>query len=326
MLEIKNVSFGYNDNPVLKNISFKAAKGKHISIMGESGCGKSTLLKIIYGLLHIDEGEIFYNKKKLLGPNFNLVPGEDFMKYQAQDFDLMSFITVEENVGKYLSNFYRTEKKNRTLELLELVGMTDYAHIKPKHLSGGQQQRVALARALAKEPEVILLDEPFSSIDNFKKYKYRRDLFSYFKKENITCIVATHDMEDSLAFADEIIVLKRGLIIDRGTPRKLYKKPANKYVAALFDEANEIPACLFIPYENKFKTVIVYAHELKTVSNSALEVQVSKTYFKGSRYLHESFYSNGIIYFENKEEIKPGKKVFLNTNKTLLHKRLGITN
>src|SRR5690606_5062310 len=148
------------------------------SVMGESGCGKSTLLKVIYGLLQADQGEIFYNNKKLLGPDFHLIPGEDFMKYLAQDFDLMPFITAEENVGKYLSNFYKSEKKKRTKELLELVGMSAYLYVKPLIMSCGQLHRIALAKVLAKEPEIILLDEPFSSIDNLKKNHLRRNLFA----------------------------------------------------------------------------------------------------------------------------------------------------
>src|SRR5690606_28876052 len=154
MLEVKNISFSYDILPVLRELSFSVPRGQHLSVMGESGCGKSTLLKIIYGLLQVEQGEIFYNNKKLLGPDFHLIPGEEFMKYQAQDFDLMPFTTVEENVGKHLSNFYKDEKKKRVKELLELVGMSAYAYVKPLNLSGGQQQRIALAKVLAKEPEI----------------------------------------------------------------------------------------------------------------------------------------------------------------------------
>src|SRR5690606_9221143 len=142
MLEVKNISFSYDTLPVLRELSFSVPRGQHLSVIGESGCGKSTLLKVIYGLLQADPGEIFYNNEKLLGPDFHLIPGEAFMKYQAQDSDLMPFTTVEENVGKYLSNFNKPEKKKRTKELLELVGMSAYAYVKTLNLSGGQQQRI----------------------------------------------------------------------------------------------------------------------------------------------------------------------------------------
>jgi ABC-type multidrug transport system ATPase subunit len=134
MLQVKNISFTYIDNPVIQNLSFEIAKGQNVALIGESGCGKSTLLKLLYGLYNLDHGEIFYNGKPILGPKYNLIPGEDYIKYLAQDFDLMPYITVEENVGKYLSNIYKAEKKARVQELLEMVEMTDFAKEKAKYL------------------------------------------------------------------------------------------------------------------------------------------------------------------------------------------------
>ena len=113
MLEVKKVSFEYEEAPILKNINFDLDKGEHLSIIGESGSGKSTLLKIIYGLYDLKKGKLFWDKKPMLGPNYNIVPGEPFIKYVAQDYDLMPFITVEENIGKFLSNFYPRKKKKR---------------------------------------------------------------------------------------------------------------------------------------------------------------------------------------------------------------------
>ena len=322
MLEVKNISFSYDILPVLSELSFSVPRGQHLSVMGESGCGKSTLLKIIYGLLQVSQGEIFYNNEKLLGPDFHLIPGEDFMKYQAQDSDLMPFTTVEENVGKYLSNFYKDEKKKRTKELLELVGMSAYAYVKTLNLSGGQQQRIALAKVLAKEPEIILLDEPFSSIDNFKKNHLRRNLFAYFKEKNITCIVATHDIDDALAYADEILVLKKGEIVSRGTPENLYRKPPDIYVASLFGEVSELPVHLLIPFEDKEKTVVVYPHEIYITKKSALKVVIKKSYYKGHTFLHEAYYGDEVVFFENPLEIEVNKSVFLVVDKKLLEKRI----
>jgi ABC-type nitrate/sulfonate/bicarbonate transport system ATPase subunit len=140
MLVVKNISFTYIENPVIENISFKITKGQNVAVIGESGCGKSTLLKLLYGLYNLDNGEIFYNDNPILGPKFNLIPGEEYIKYLAQDFDLMPYITVEENVGKFLSNIYKAEKKARVQELLAMVEMTEFAKVKAKYLSGGQQQ------------------------------------------------------------------------------------------------------------------------------------------------------------------------------------------
>lgn len=322
MLEVKNISFSYDILPVLRELSFSVPRGQHLSVMGESGCGKSTLLKVIYGLLQADPGEIFYNNEKLLGPDFHLIPGEAFMKYQAQDSDLMPFTTVEENVGKYLSNFYKDEKKKRTMELLELVGMSAYAYVKSSNLSGGQQQRIALARVLAKEPEIVLLDEPFSSIDNFKKNHLRRNLFAYFKEKNITCIVATHDIDDTLPYADEILVLKKGEIVGRGAPESLYSNPPDMYVASLFGEVSELPVHLLIPFKDKNKTVLIYPHEIFITKKSALKAVVKKSYYKGHAFLHEAYYHDEVVFFENPVEIEANKSVFLSVNKKLLEKRI----
>ena len=136
MLIVIDLSFSYNDTFILKSISFNLTTGKNLALIGESGCGKSTLLKLIYGLYDLDEGQIFWNDNEVLGPKYHLIPGMPFMKYLAQDFDLMPFITVAENVGKHLSNFYTEAKKARIAELLEIVEMTDYADVKAKFLSG----------------------------------------------------------------------------------------------------------------------------------------------------------------------------------------------
>ena len=303
MLTVRDISFSYNDTPNLNSISFSLTKGKNLALIGESGCGKSTLLKLIYGLYDLDEGQIFWNDIEVLGPKFHLIPGMPFMKYLAQDFDLMPFITVAENVGKHLSNFYPEAKKARIAELLEIVEMTDYANVKAKFLSGGQMQRVALARVLALEPEVLLLDEPFSHIDNFRKNSLRRKLFGYLKEQQITCVVATHDSTDVLSFADEVAVIKDGKIIESGIPKFIYDNPRDKYVASLFGDVNEIE----INGELKF----VYPHQLKVVLNSDLKVEIVNFYFRGSHYLMEAKYGNRILFFENDTILEKGEVVCL---------------
>ncbi len=303
MLTVQNVSFSYTNKPNLQSISFSLTKGKNLAIIGESGCGKSTLLKAIYGLYDLNEGQIFWNTTEVLGPKFHLIPGMPFMKYLAQDFDLMPFITVAENVGKYLSNFFPEEKQARIAELLEIVEMTEYANVKAKLLSGGQMQRVALARVLALEPEVLLLDEPFSHIDNFRKNSLRRKLFAYLKNRDITCIVATHDSTDVLAFADEVAIMKEGRIIESGIPKNIYNCPKNKYVASLFGDVNEII------FQNE--THLVYPHQLKVVTNSDLMVEIITSYFRGSHYLIEAKYGNQTLFFENELIIETAEVVFL---------------
>lgn len=303
MLSVQNLSFSYLENKTLNDISFSLEKGKVLSIIGESGCGKSTLLKLIYGLYDLDEGSVFWGENEILGPKFNLIPGMEFIKYLAQDFDLMPFITVAENVGKYLSNFYPEEKKARIKELLEIVEMSDYANVKAKFLSGGQMQRVAIARVLALEPEMLLLDEPFSHIDNFRKNTLRRKLFAYLKEKNITTLVATHDSMDVLSFADEVIVMKNGQIVESGQPNYIYNNPKDFYVASLFGDVNQI--------QIDGKIILLFPHQLKVVDSSDLKVIVRNNFFKGSHYLVESDFDNQVVFFENEKEIPLGSIVFL---------------
>ena len=279
MLSVQNITFSYDEIPNLHAISLQLSKGKNLAIIGESGCGKSTLLKLIYGLYDLDEGQIFWNDIEVLGPKYHLIPGMPFMKYLAQDFDLMPYITVEENVGKFLSNIYRDKKKARVQELLEMVEMTEFAKVKAQYLSGGQQQRVALARVLALEPQILLLDEPFSQIDAFRKNALRRNVFQYLKEKKITCIIATHDSTDALSFSDETIVMQHGKIIATDSPQNLYNTPQNKYIASLFGEVNEL--------ELNGKVHLVYPHQLKLDPNGSLKGIVKQSYFKGSYYLVE---------------------------------------
>jgi ABC-type Fe3+/spermidine/putrescine transport system ATPase subunit len=301
MLELKNISFTYIDQPVIKELSAVVYQGQNVSVIGESGCGKSTLLKLIYGLYDLDSGGISYNGNPILGPKYNLIPGEDYIKYLAQDFDLMPYITVEENVGKYLSNVYRDKKKARVHELLEMVEMTEYAKVKAKYLSGGQQQRVALARVLALEPEILLLDEPFSQIDSFRKNALRRNVFQYLKEKKITCIIATHDSTDALSFSDQTIVMQSGKIIANDSPQNLYNKPASKYIASLFGEVNEL--------ELDGKIHLVYPHQLKVDAKGTLKGIVKQSYFKGSHYLIAIALGSQTVFFENESSLDEGTSI-----------------
>ena len=303
MLQIKSISFSYLKEKTIQDASFSLEKGKSLAIIGESGCGKSTLLKLVYGLYDLDEGTIFWNDTEVLGPKYNLIPGMDFMKYLAQDFDLMPYITVAENVGKYLSNIDSDKKWNRVKELLEIVEMEDFFDVKAKYLSGGQMQRVAIARVLALEPEILLLDEPFSHIDNFRKNSLRRKLFAYLKEKQITCLVATHDSTDVLSFADEVLVMKNGEIIESGTPKTLYENPKSKYIASLFGDVNELKIDGKVNY--------IYPHQLKVVENSDVQVEVLNSYFRGGHYLIEAKLENEVLFFEHNSEIKNGLQICL---------------
>lgn len=304
MLKVNNISFSYAaEKPVLKDINFELKKGQNLCVMGESGSGKSTLLQLIYGIFDTDKGSLFWNDIPILGPKEYLIPGMEFFKYVAQDFNLMPFTSVEENIKKYLSRFYPEKSQKRTAELLEVIEMTAFAKTKVKNLSGGQQQRVAIARALAKEPELLLLDEPFSQIDNFKKNSLRRNLFGYLKEKNIACIIATHDGNDALSFADKLIVIKNNKLLANDTPKTIYNNPKEKYVAALFDDINEIII-------NNLE-VLLYPHQICMVEKSALKAIVLHSYFKGFYWLIEAEFEHQTIFFNHPLDVVIGKEVHL---------------
>ena len=304
MLQVNNISFGYSKKKiVLDGINITLQKGEHLCVMGESGCGKSTLLKAIYGLLDLNKGSIFWDENQVLGPEFHLVPGMDFFKYVAQDFDLMPYISVSENIKKFLSRFYPAESEKRTQELLEVIEMKAFENTKVKNLSGGQKQRVAIARALAKEPELLLLDEPFGQIDNFKKNSLRRNLFKYLKEKNIACIVATHDKNDALSFSDKLIVIRNNKILVDNSPTEIYQNPSEKYIASLFDDVNEINI--------NNKKVLLYPHQIKIVENSELKATVLNSYFKGSFWLIEAEFEKKSIFIKHHTSILSNKKIVL---------------
>ena len=304
MLKVNTISFGYSKKKiVLDNFTFTLKEGEHLCVMGESGCGKSTLLKAIYGLLDLKKGEIFWKENQVLGPKFHLVPGMDFFKYVAQDFDLMPYISVAENIKKFLSRFYPEESEKRTQELLEVIEMKAFENTKVKNLSGGQKQRVAIARALAKEPQLLLLDEPFGQIDNFKKNSLRRKLFTYLKDKNIACIVATHDKNDALSFADKLIVIRDKKIVANNSPKEIYNNPEEKYVATLFDDVNEINIAE--------KAILLYPHQIKLVEKSENKATVLNSYFKGSYWLIEAELRNKIVFFNHFSDLENNVKIDL---------------
>lgn len=309
MLRVNSVYFTYSKpKKVLENIQFSLLPGEHLCVMGESGCGKSTLLKAIYGLLDLNKGSITWNNEVVLGPEFNLVPGFEKFKYVAQDFDLMPYISVAENIKKFLSRFYPKESEQRTAALLEVIEMTAFRKSKVKNLSGGQKQRVAIARALAKEPELLLLDEPFSQIDNFKKNTLRRNLFQYLKQHKIACIVATHDKNDALSFADKLIILKNNTVLENDSPVSIYKTPKTNYTAALFDDVNDV-----IIRDKKY---LLYPHQLKITEKSDLKAIVVHSYFKGGYWLIELKYKGQKLFVNHPNTLEKNKEIYFELENT----------
>lgn len=304
MLKVDINSFSYAEKIILNNIDFSLNPGEHLSIIGESGSGKSTLLHLIYGLLHLENGTISYQNKALLGPTKTLIPGEHFMKLVAQEFNIMPFTTVAENIGSYLSRMDEEKDANRIDELLKVVDMEDFKDTLVKNLSGGQKQRVALAKALANEPKILLLDEPFSNIDAFRKNHLRRNLFSHLKQNNISCISATHDSEEALAFSDKILMLKNGSVEMFGAPELVYKNVSDEYEAGFFGDSNLLPKKLFSNLENS-GNILLFPHQLKiSKENKTFQVKIKANYFKGSYYLIQAIWDNKDVFFQNSQKLE----------------------
>jgi len=310
MLSVEISTFSYAEKEILNDISFRLKPGEHLAILGESGSGKSTLLHIIYGLLHLENGALFWEDKKLLGPNHNLIPGEHFMKMVTQEYDVMPFTTVAENIAAHLSRLDMEKDEQRVEQLLEVVDMVAYKTSLVKNLSGGQKQRVALAKALANEPKLLLLDEPFSSIDTFRKNKLRRNLFSYLKEQGISCITATHDSDEALSFSDRLLILKEGTVSSFGLPEVIYKNSSSVYEAGFFGEVTVVPAGIFSSEE-----MVLLPHQLKfSEEKTVLSVVVSKSYFKGSHYLVVTKLDDLEIYFNHSSKLKENQHIYLERN------------
>jgi ABC-type Fe3+/spermidine/putrescine transport system ATPase subunit len=323
MLKVEGLSFAYDTESVLEDVSFELEAGEVMAVMGESGCGKSTLLRLLYGELPFVQGSIHWKDSEIRGPAYQLLPGAPFMKYLAQDFDLMPFLSVEENIRKYLSVHYPEESDRRAEELLNTMELMPFRNKQARYLSGGQQQRVALAKVLAQKPELLLLDEPFSHIDHFRRNYLRRNLFAYLREEGISCLCATHDYHDVLPFAQRVMVLKDREILDLRPTQEIYEQPARFYTASLLGEANLIPINILKSYASTTRRIIVYAHELQVSAKSGMEVVVSHSYYMGSYYRVKGMLEGEKeVYFNAPSALQPGKKVFLNVALQTINKRL----
>ena len=238
-ISLKNISKHYSEDlsAGVSSISLSINKGDFVAIVGESGSGKSTLLKLMYGLLAPDSGEVFFKGEHLNGPHEKLIPGHDSMKMLSQDFNLNLFAKVYENIESMLSNEDLQAKKQKAKKMMEFLRIDHLATKKIVDLSGGEQQRVALARAIITEPEVLLLDEPFSQLDAVLKTQFRSDLRRLSDELGITIIIVSHDPIDGLTLANQMVILKDGKLIESGKPDVLYSEPAHSYTGRLLGNA-----------------------------------------------------------------------------------------
>lgn len=285
MLTFSGVSFSYGAHSIVDRLNFSIPAGANLSLIGESGCGKSTLLKLMYGSLQPDAGQISVDGEAVPNPSNSLLPGMPGVRYLAQDFGLMPFATVAENVGRDLSNTNKAAKRRRVLEMLELVDIAGLESKKPHVISGGQQQRAALAMALASGPRMLLLDEPFSQIDAFHTAGLRRRIFNHCRENAITCVVATHDAEDVLSFASQVLVMRSGLSPNMFTPKDLFGNPPDLYAASLLGDVSSLPPN-FAGLGNP-QPLILYPHQMH-IGEGPIAASVRHSYFRGADYLIEA--------------------------------------
>jgi ABC-type sulfate/molybdate transport systems ATPase subunit len=232
-LAVSHISKQTNDRIILNDISFQQKQFQRLVMAGETGSGKSSLLKIIAGLMQPDQGEVFLKNEKVKGPEENLVAGHPQIAYLSQQFDLQKFLRVEQVLG-YASSIPEKEAAS----IFSVCRIDHLLHRKTDQLSGGEKQRIAIARLLIGKPSLLLLDEPFTNLDMVVKGILKTVIDDIGKKLRITCIIVSHDPADTLAWADEIIVLKEGNVIQQGTPQQIYREPVNEYVAGLFGTYN----------------------------------------------------------------------------------------
>ncbi|MFJ5763819.1 ABC transporter ATP-binding protein [Lysinibacillus sp. NPDC093210] len=233
MIAFENVTKTYENNQVAVNsINLEIQKGEFFVIIGPSGCGKTTLLKMINRLIHLTEGTIRINGKRI--SDYNIHELRWNIGYVLQQIALFPHMTIEENIAVVpeMKKWKTTEIQQRVRELLEMVGLEPdkYSERKPKELSGGEQQRVGVIRALAADPEIILMDEPFSALDPISRTKLQDDLLELQRAIQKTIVFVSHDMQEALKLGDRICVMKDGEIVQIGTPQDIIQNPVNDFV------------------------------------------------------------------------------------------------
>lgn len=232
MIELKNVSKSFKNKKVLENINLEIQTGEFFVVIGSSGCGKTTLLKSINKLHKIDGGDIIINGSSVS----NLKPTDLPKKigYVVQEGGLFPHLTIADNIALTLNIIGESKEKisNRVDEMLQMVNLEPnmYRNLYPSQLSGGQRQRVGVARAFAADPEIILMDEPFSALDPVTRNELQDEVFKLQKRFNKTIIFVTHDMDEAIKLASRICIIQNGSVIQCDTPENILKYPANKYV------------------------------------------------------------------------------------------------
>ncbi len=236
-LEIRDFTRRFDGKAVVDNVCLSIEPGHVTCLLGPSGCGKSTTLRMIAGVEMQDSGSIYVDGKLVCDTVFRVPPERRSIGLMFQDFALFPHLTVGKNVAFGLTGS-GADKKARAKALLDRVGLAHYIDEFPHHLSGGEQQRVALARALAPKPKIMLMDEPFSGLDNRLRDGIRDETLDLLKEEGASVLLVTHEPEEAMRMADEIALMREGRIVQRGAPYNIFNAPADKEAVAFFSDIN----------------------------------------------------------------------------------------
>ena len=240
-LRYRAASKTYGEHPAVCSVDLDVAAGEVLTVIGPSGCGKSTLLRLAAGLERPDSGSVELDGREVAGGRW-VPPEKRRVGLVFQDHALFPHLDVATNIAFGLDRLPRTERTPRVAEVLELVGLGDLGARYPHELSGGEQQRVALARALAPRPAVVLLDEPFSSLDENLRAQVRSETLAALRATGSAALLVTHDQTEALSLGDRLAVMCDGVLQQVGTPTEVYETPANRFVATFMGDADFLPA------------------------------------------------------------------------------------
>ena len=303
-LKIENLEKYYSKKlPLIRQLNFSVNKGEIISFIGESGSGKTTFLKCLAGLEEINSGIINLNGKVLNDENTFVQPHLRKIGFVFQDYPLFPHINIIENITLNLDNKFH----NKIDYFIELTGLKDLKSRYPHELSGGEQQRVSLARALVREPDLLLLDEPFSNLDANIKSLIQDEIHRIIKETKTTTILVTHDIRDTFNISDKILIFKAGILQQYDKPVEMYCNPINCYCAKILGDLNQI--------KQNNKTYYLRPENMKISSISKFEVTVEKSLFVGKEYKIKAKVDDQIWHFFHDNPISANKKVYVDFNK-----------
>ena len=301
-LEVKNLAKFYNSSyPIIKDLTFSVKKGELISFLGESGSGKTTFLKCLAGLEGINAGSISLNSNFLNNEKTFVRPQKRKIGFVFQDYPLFPHLNILDNITFNLERKY----KSKLDYILKLTGLQFLVERFPHEISGGEQQRACIARALIREPELLLLDEPFSNLDSTIKESMKEEIFKIVKETNTTTILVTHDINDALNISDRILIFKAGILQQYDDPVKMYCEPVNCYCAEVLGDMNK----LF----HKNETYYIRPEKVNiSDKRSKYRVKIEKCFFQGKEYKVKGRINNEIWHFFSKSPIKEDSNVYVN--------------